>query len=220
MALTLDSPRPRITKAPPPSQRRASPLIVDAASRTLSEYAQLEPRSVVAIPRMVNARTDELVADIPRPLTASSLLGRAAEILEQLTTTVSVVRAAEIAIGRGTESMSRVVVAESPDREWRTFLSGLQSKRARDVRALWTHLRAALPALPVPRAGAVPDDGFQFVWDHGRHHLNIELVEPGQAEWFYLDRATRQTAGEEFDLGDPLPKALLERLADSTSKAR
>ena len=118
------------------------------------------------------------------------------------------------------ESVPLVLMPLGPDRDWQRFLSQLQGPRAPEVRALWGRLRADMPWLPLPRAGMLPDDGFQLVWDEGRHHVDIELVGDSQAEWFYLDRETRETVGEDFSLGGTLPRALLERLAFSAPESR
>lgn len=116
-----------------------------------------------------------------------------------------------------TRSITAPTFLAAADGGWQKFLSDLESDLAPDVRALWTRLRADLAWLAVPHAGVLPDGNFQLVWNEGRHHINIEVVGRGQAEWFYLDRETRETAGDEFLVRNPLPRALLGKLAHVAS---
>jgi hypothetical protein len=66
--------------------------------------------------------------------------------------------------------------------------------------------------MPVPAACTGPDGKMFYSWDHGRHHLELEII-PGQdAEFFYRDRETGQLWGEDYRIGDPLPAEAVAKL--------
>jgi hypothetical protein len=84
------------------------------------------------------------------------------------------------------------------------------AKKAR--RAWWVAWEATGFALPIPAACTGPDGQLLYVWDRGRHHLELEII-PGQpAEWFYRDRQSGQLWGEDYRIGDPLPVGAVEKL--------
>ncbi len=58
--------------------------------------------------------------------------------------------------------------------------------------------RDTVVALGSPPLGALTEEGsYQFVWDHGRHHLLAEILPAGRYDWFYRDRETGRLDGEE-----------------------
>lgn len=170
-------------------------LILQAATPSLPQLPA--PRSTAPISKSALARS-EWTAAARRASNFSVVLARLFLHSGQMSTT---------------RSIAATTHPAAADGGWQKFLSDLKSDLAPDVRALWTRLRADLAWLVVPHAGTLPDGNFQLVWNEGRHHINIELVGPGQAEWFYLDRETRETDGDEFLVRNPLPRALLGKLA-------
>ncbi len=65
--------------------------------------------------------------------------------------------------------------------------------------------RASNYKMPAPAACTGPDGKLFYSCDHGRHHLELEII-PGQdAAFFYRDRETGHLWGEDYRIGDPLP---------------
>ena len=84
------------------------------------------------------------------------------------------------------------------------------TRARRAWKAIW---EAGNYAMPVPGACTGPDGQMFYGWDHGRHHLELEII-PGQAEaeWFYRDRETELYWAEDWVIGDPLPLEAVEKL--------
>lgn len=104
---------------------------------------------------------------------------------------------------------------------WEDFMRKLTTPLAGDVRSLWSRLRTVAPSIPLPQAGSIDDDLFQFVWNVGRHHFTIDLVGEQRAEWFYLDRETKRKSGGEFRIDRRvLPAAMIGPLTYVSSSVR
>lgn len=105
---------------------------------------------------------------------------------------------------------------EEADLAWTKHLKELtpSTELTRAASRLWVILRDTLgPYLPVPQFGRVEDKTFQFVWDRGIHHVDIELRSVDRYEWFYLNRRTGfSDGGEDFMVDAPLPSSLVTRL--------
>ena len=69
-------------------------------------------------------------------------------------------------------------------------------------RDIWTASRGQMP---IPAACTGPDGQMLYAWDHGQHHLELEIFPHKDAEFFYKDRQTRELWGEDYKVGDPLP---------------
>jgi hypothetical protein len=67
-------------------------------------------------------------------------------------------------------------------------------------------------ALPVPAACTGPDGQMMYVWDKGRHHLELEIAADGTAEFFYRDRQTGELWGEEYRPGAQLAAEIVAKL--------
>jgi hypothetical protein len=72
---------------------------------------------------------------------------------------------------------------------------------------------ASAGRMPVPAACTGPDGELFSSWDRGRHHLEVEILPDGPAEWFYRDREEVAASWlEEWTPGSPLPAAVIEAL--------
>lgn len=96
---------------------------------------------------------------------------------------------------------------------WERHLAELSTSIAPVIRLLWTRMLEAIPGLPAPYAGAFEDGSFQMTWESVRFHFNIEIAATGEAEWFYLDRETREMSGGGFWPAERPPAYLIEQLA-------
>lgn len=92
-------------------------------------------------------------------------------------------------------------------REWETYLESLRHSDELEaavgeaVRAFWAELSATLAGTPTPPlAGPTDDRGFILVWDHGRHHFEVEFLPGETTEWFYRDRGNESFEGGEGPL--------------------
>ena len=65
--------------------------------------------------------------------------------------------------------------------------------------------------LPVPDASAMPEDGFIFVWNKDKHHLEIEICQ-GETEIFYRNRDTNEVWGDTLDLSNDLDETILRKI--------
>jgi hypothetical protein len=91
--------------------------------------------------------------------------------------------------------------------EWETYLQtlrhrdGIEPRLAAAVQAFWSQLTVALEQRPeIPIAGPTEQASFIVVWDHGRHHFEVEFFPGETAEWFYRDRQTESFQGGEGNL--------------------
>jgi hypothetical protein len=88
------------------------------------------------------------------------------------------------------------------DHDWNRYLltlataGPLESCQALRARKLWDSIRPAVGGSP-PHAAPLVDGTFSMAWDKGPHHLEVELQPSGLFDWFYLNRATDELAGEE-----------------------
>jgi hypothetical protein len=80
------------------------------------------------------------------------------------------------------------------------------------VRAWHQILTASRGQMPVPAACTGPDGQMLYAWDHGRHHLELEIFPDRAAEFFYKDRETRELWGEDYSVGGPLPDEALKKV--------
>ena len=80
--------------------------------------------------------------------------------------------------------------------QWATYLSTHPL-----AQQLWDKIIAVAPLTKIPAAMPLEDyaDGavFQFAWDDGPHHLDIDLMKDGTMEWFYCNRKTNAVDGNE-----------------------
>lgn len=66
--------------------------------------------------------------------------------------------------------------------------------------------------MPIPAACTGPDGQMLYAWDHGRHHLELEIFPNKPAEFFYKDRETRELWNEDYNIGDPIPAEVVQKL--------
>lgn len=80
--------------------------------------------------------------------------------------------------------------------QWTTYLSTHPL-----AQQLWDKIIAVAPLTKIPAVIPLEDyaDGavFQFAWDDGPHHLDIDLMEDGKLEWFYRHRDSGEHYGDE-----------------------
>jgi hypothetical protein len=63
--------------------------------------------------------------------------------------------------------------------------------------------------MPVPAALTGHVGAMFYSWDRGRHHLELELTAGEPAYFFYGDRDSGESWGQEYMIGDPLPDRVL-----------
>lgn len=66
--------------------------------------------------------------------------------------------------------------------------------------------------MPVPAACTGPGGEMFYSWDRGRHHLELEIIPGGPAEFFYRDRETEDLWGEDYEVGTTLAPPMIEKL--------
>jgi hypothetical protein len=90
--------------------------------------------------------------------------------------------------------------------------ASISSRVAAVARAAWESVReASAGRMPVPAACTGPDGEMLYSWDRGRHHLEVEILPDGPAEWFHREEAVASWL-EEWAPGSPLPAAVIEAL--------
>lgn len=67
-------------------------------------------------------------------------------------------------------------------------------------------------AMSVPAAATGPDGQVMYVWDKGRHHLELEIAPDCSAEFFYRDREGSELWGGEYRPGVAFDSELLAKL--------
>src|SRR5205809_6924017 len=70
----------------------------------------------------------------------------------------------------------------------------------------WGRLAAAAKGLPAPDATPGPDGQVLYTWDRDRHHLELEILPAGPAEFFYRDRRSGGLWECEFELSEAVPE--------------
>lgn len=78
------------------------------------------------------------------------------------------------------------------------------------VQRMWHRLRDSQPGLGAPQAGPTLDGAMELVWDHGEHHLELDIREDG-FDWFYSNRSTGVFEDSEVD-GESIPDHLRDLL--------
>jgi hypothetical protein len=68
-------------------------------------------------------------------------------------------------------------------------------------------------SLPMPAACTGPDGELAYYWDRGRHHLSLTVIPNQPVEFFYRDRETEQIWGEDYRIGDELPRQVVDALS-------
>jgi hypothetical protein len=81
------------------------------------------------------------------------------------------------------------------------------------AKQIWEQVwRAAGRAIGGPAAGVGDDGEILCTWDRDEHHLEVEVRE-AEADWFYKNRQTRETAEWQTRATDShLPTELVERI--------
>jgi len=78
-------------------------------------------------------------------------------------------------------------------------------------KVLWT---ASDYSMVFPASCTGPDGEIFYSWDRGKHHLELEIIPDGPAEFFYRDRETERFWGEDYTIGNRLPAAVVEKLSN------
>jgi hypothetical protein len=63
--------------------------------------------------------------------------------------------------------------------------------------------------MPIPAAMTGHVGTMFYAWDCGRHHLELEFTAGESAYFFYGDRDSGESWGQEYMIGDPLPDRVL-----------
>jgi hypothetical protein len=81
------------------------------------------------------------------------------------------------------------------------------------ARLAWAMIRKASDyRMPVPAACSGPDGQMFYSWDHGKHHLELEIIPGKAAEFFYRDRQSGELWGEDYLIGEPLSSEAIGKL--------
>lgn len=99
----------------------------------------------------------------------------------------------------------------SPADAWAAYLDRLPDRQlAKSVVAFW---REAKPLGPLPVPTAIPFEGsMHLAWDHGQHHLDVDLFPDGTFEWFYRNRSTNELDGTDESRATGMPEAFARRV--------
>ena len=73
----------------------------------------------------------------------------------------------------------------------------LPASRAAQLETMWAAINQNIIFIPAPRAALAEDGTFVMSWNRGSHHFEIEMLEDGTFEWFYMERSTPIREGEE-----------------------
>jgi plasmid stabilization system protein ParE len=120
----------------------------------------------------------------------------------------------------GRESVRSQERANDTWDRWNAYLASLAEpegplspEHASHVQRFWRNLRASAHGpLQVPQAGPTDGPGFLLVWDRHRHHLEIEIFEDGNYDWFYRDRDSESYQGDEGLEASARARELLKHL--------
>lgn len=88
------------------------------------------------------------------------------------------------------------------------FISTLSEPNKDIAATLWAKIKTSFTKNIIPQAGPT-NDGFQFVYDINEHHLEIDISQSYEVEWFYRNRKTDKYEGSDdiiksYDLTDQL----------------
>jgi hypothetical protein len=83
----------------------------------------------------------------------------------------------------------------------------ISTHRLARIRELWGVIERFDKQARYPFAAVTSSGGLVLAWDNGRHHFEIEAGNTGLYGWFYMDRESKERAGEEeLYLGAYSPK--------------
>jgi hypothetical protein len=71
--------------------------------------------------------------------------------------------------------------------------------------------------LCTPTATPGPDGQLMLVWRRGPHYLELEVFEGGRWEFYYHDESTDEMIDCDTTAGQPIPQAILARIAEALS---
>lgn len=75
----------------------------------------------------------------------------------------------------------------------------------------------------VPVAGPYEPDvllnGMQMVWDVDEHHVDVDILEDGSFEWFYMNRFTNENdSGSQKNVNETFSQSFVLRIQTITGK--
>lgn len=76
----------------------------------------------------------------------------------------------------------------------------------------WELLREQNPRLPIPASGVGQDGEILYTWNNDDHHLELEVLPGGTAEFFYMNRRTDALSEGRYHVGDGIPQWVVEKL--------
>jgi hypothetical protein len=96
----------------------------------------------------------------------------------------------------------------------RGFSEGLinSSKKTLSSLVMYT-ARYYRKQLMTPSASPGENASLMFVWSKGEHYLECEMVVSGEVEFFYRNRRTRATWGEDVAVFNQISKQIMEKVA-------
>lgn len=80
------------------------------------------------------------------------------------------------------------------------------------IEAWYAILKETHEKISIPAVCTGPDGEIFYSWDHGRHHLELEIIPGEPPNFFYRDRETEQYWGEDYTIGEPLPTKVIATL--------
>lgn len=66
--------------------------------------------------------------------------------------------------------------------------------------------------LVIPSACTGPDKQMHYSWDAGEHHLELDIPAVGPSEWFYKNRTTGKIWSQDWNIGEKLNRAAIQRI--------
>lgn len=91
--------------------------------------------------------------------------------------------------------------------------AAITAETARIAANAWREVwEASGGKIPVPSAGTNSDGKVFYSWDNGRYHLDLDIVPNEPASIFFCDRQKDEYWYEEYQIGSPLPVAVVAKL--------
>lgn len=92
------------------------------------------------------------------------------------------------------------------------FTTRLLDNVRKVLKNLNNHFRQDHLFLEVPDACPGESNDFMFLWKKGEHHLECEIFGDGAVEFFYRNRSTDETWGEDITLESKLTPEIMKKL--------
>ena len=91
--------------------------------------------------------------------------------------------------------------------------AAITAETARMAAKAWDQVwEASGRKIPVPSAATNSDGKVFYSWDSGHYHLDLDIVPDEPASIFFCDRDTDEYWYEDYQIGSPLPAAVVAKL--------